>query len=360
MRALNFSPGPATLPEPVLKKIQEDITNYKHSKFWIAEISHRSKIFTELLAECNKKLRRILEIPEDYETFFCQGGATLQYALIPLNFLSKGEKAAYAISGHWSRRAYNLAGEKKNLITINCGDFFSIKNFAVPDNIVYLLLCENETIHGCQYETLPDFHSIISDQTSNILSKKIDFKNQAVIFASTQKNLGISGLTLIIIRKDFLELSKKNEDKMSPVLNYYHLCKANSMINTPNTFAIYTANLVLDWIIEKGGVDFFEKERSKKSTLLYDAIDSSGIYENLVKKKNRSAMNITFSCKNKELNPLFLEQAEKQNLLFLKGHRSLGGMRASLYNAMSLVGVKSLINFMKKFENKHQYYFGRH
>ena len=353
MRAYNFSPGPATLPEPVLRKIQEDITSYKNGKFWIAEISHRSKIFTELLAECRQKLQRILKIPEDYDFFFCHGGATLQYALIPLNFLQGKEKAAYAISGHWSKRAYNLSGAQKNLIPLDCSDFFSIKDVSVPEDVTYLFLCENETIHGCQYHKLPKFDSIINDQTSNILSKKIDFKNQAVIFASTQKNLGIAGLTLMIIRKDFLEISKKNQNNMSPILNYYHLHKENSMINTPNTFAIYTANLVLDWIIEKGGVDFFEKYHSKKSILLYDAIDSSVIYENLVQKKNRSVMNVTFSCKNKKLNPLFLEQAEKQNLLFLKGHRSLGGMRASLYNAVPLEGVKSLINFMKEFESKH-------
>ena len=194
MRVYNFSPGPATLPEPVLKKIQEDITNYKNGLFWIAEVSHRSPIFTDLLAECRQKLQRVLEIPENYEFFFCHGGATLQYALIPLNFLQANEKAAYAISGHWSKRAYNLSGSQKNLLPLDCGDFFSIKDVSVPKDATYLFLCENETIHGCQYHELPKFDSIINDQTSNILSKKINFKNQAVrIFASTQKNLGIAG-----------------------------------------------------------------------------------------------------------------------------------------------------------------------
>ena len=355
MRVYNFSPGPATLPEPVLRKIQEDITSYKNGKFWIGEVSHRSPIFTDLLAECRQKLQRVLEIPENYEFFFCHGGATLQYALIPLNFLAANEKAAYAISGHWSKRAYNLSGSQKNLIPLDCGDFFSIDDFSVPDDTTYLYLCENETIHGCQYHELPKFDSIINDQTSNILSKKINFKNQAVIFAAAQKNFGVSGLTLMIVRKDFLELSKKKQHKMSPILNYYNLCQENSMMNTPNTFAIYTTNLILDWIIEKGGLDYFEKLNKQKSTLLYEVIDSSQIYENLVKKENRSLANVTFSCKNKELNPTFLEEAEKENLFFLKGHRALGGMRASIYNAMPLAGVQSLISFMKEFEQKNSY-----
>ena len=356
MRSLNFSAGPSSIPFPVYQRIKEEISSYAKGKYWVAEISHRSQEFINLASDCKKKIRQLLEVPKNYEILFLHGGMSMQYPLLPMNFLQENEKGAYFITGHWSKKAWKLAyhpqifvippkAEKKK-------EFLSIPQIEVPESLGYLFVCDNETVHGIEMDTLPDCKNIILDVTSNVFTKKIDYNRVGVLLFSTQKNLGISGLGVMIVREDFLQKSKQNTN-LSPILNYYEIFKNDSMVNTPNTFAIYVANLCLDWMIEKGGTNYFQLLSKQKSELLYNAIDKSRIFNNFVEKKFRSRMNVVFSSKNPVTERLFLEQAEKEDFLFLKGHKAVGGIRASIYNAMDLEVVKKLVDFLEKFNYKY-------
>ncbi len=350
MRSYNFSAGPSSLPLPVLQRLQEEIFNYAKGKYWVAEISHRSKEFINLAKDCQEKLRLVLAIPKNYEILFLHGGITWQYPLLPLNFLSASEKGGYFITGHWSKSAFKFAHSQQVFALDYCEDFSTIPNLVIPSSLGYLYVCDNETVNGVEFRQLPSCKQIILDITSNVFTKRLDFASLGIAIFSAQKNIGVSGLGIMIVREDFLEKSKQ-KTHLSPIFNYYELWQHDSMLNTPNTFAIYVASLVLDWMIAKGGVEYFERLSKEKSALLYQAIDTSQIYSNKVEKKYRSRVNVPFTCKTIRQNELFLQQAAKENLLFLKGHRAIGGIRASMYNAMDLEGVKTLVDFMQNFEN---------
>ena len=348
MRSYNFSAGPSSLPLSVLHRLQKEIFDYAGGKYWIAEISHRSSQFIEIIEICRQKIRQVLKIPRNYQIIFLHGGISLQYPLFPLNFLQAAEKGGYFITGHWSKRAFCLASHAQ-VFCLPYGDFTTIPKIQIPEDLGYLFICDNETVHGVEFDNLPDSKNIILDTTSNIFTKKIDFSLLAAVVFSTQKNLGVAGLGVMIVRDDFLEKSKQKTN-LSPIFCFSEICNKNSMVNTPNTLAIYIVDLVLDWLIEQGGVEYFAEHSKKKSSLLYKTIDESQIYENRVEKKFRSRVNVPFFLKNPGYTKSFLSQAEKENLLFLQGHKIVGGVRASIYNSMELAGVKKLVTFMKQFE----------
>jgi phosphoserine aminotransferase len=350
VRVCNFSAGPSSLPLPVLQRLQKEITSYADGKYWVGEISHRGEEFMRLAAACQMKIRTILNIPNTHKILFLQGGISSQYPLIPLNFLESVQRGAYFITGHWSQRAFNLAYHPEVFTLQPPKTFTSIPQRKIPSDLGYLYVCDNETVHGVEFPKLPDCKNIVLDATSNIFTKNIDFSHLGAVVFSTQKNLGISGLAIMIVRDDFLEKSRKKQ-KLSPIFRFSEILRYESMLNTPNTVAIYIADLVLDWIIEKGGIEYFSKASKEKSDLLYNFIDESDFYENKVEKKFRSRLNIPFSCKKAENNQVFLEQAEAAGLFFLKGHRVVGGMRASIYNSMNIEAVKKLVDFMKNFKD---------
>jgi phosphoserine aminotransferase len=350
MRGFNFSPGPSSLPLPVLQRLQKEMSSYSEGRYWVGEISHRGKEFMELAEACQEKIRHILDVPKNYEIIFVQGGISCQYPLLPMNFLEESEKAAYFVTGHWSQQAFELACDERVFSLPQQEGFTTIPQVQIPSDTGYLYMCDNETIHGLEFPKFPDHNNIILDATSNIFTKKIDFSSLGVVAFSAQKNLGISSLAVMIIRDDFLEKSRQKTN-ISSIFNFSEILKHESMLNTPNTVAIYIADLVLDWTIEQGGIDHFAKTSKEKSDLLYKFIDESEFYVNNVDTKFRSRLNIPFSCKDASKNDAFLEAAEKVGLFFLKGHAVIGGMRASIYNSMSIEGIEKLIGFMKDFEN---------
>lgn len=349
MRAYNFSAGPSRIPLPVLQRLQREISEYAEGKYWIGEISHRSTEFVEFTQSCRQKIRQVLEVPKNYEVIFLHGGISLQYPLFAMNFLQGIQKGAYFITGHWSQRAFNLAYHPQVFTLSGMNDFTTIPEVEIPKDLGYLYVCDNETIHGVEFDELPDCENIILDTTSNIFTKKINFSKIGALVFSTQKNLGVSGLAVMIVREDFLEFSRQKTN-LSPIFRFAEIFRQDSMVNTPNTLAIYIAGLVLDWIIEQGGVEYFANFRKKKSDLLYQTIDQSDTYQNYVEKKFRSKTNIPFSLKNEAQTTKFLQEAQQKDLLFLKGHRAMGGVRASIYNAMEFSGVEKLVDFMNNFK----------
>ena len=352
----NFSPGPSVLPEPVRQHIQSEWNSYSGLPCSIAEVSHRSRYFQEILIDCKKRLRTLLNIPKNYHILFLHGGASLQYTMIPMNFLEK--KAAYIDTGVWSQKAINSAlfhGEVQIVATSKNKNYSYVPSWSDKDiepHNSYLHITENNTIYGTEYHNiLHSHHKIIADMTSNIMSKEIEVEKYAMIYAGAQKNLGISGLAVAIVRQDLLEISTKK--KIPPLLHYITYHKFDSMFNTPNTFAIYVMNLVLKWISKQGGIINIEKENYKKQKLLYSVIDGTTFYNSAVEQNSRSFMNIVFRLNNENLETLFLEKAEERGLLFLKGHRLVGGIRVSIYNAMTYKGVEVLAHFMKDFEKEY-------
>ena len=355
-RIFNFSAGPAMLPFPVLQKVQEELLDWRDSGMSVMEMSHRGKHFTPILAEAKNDLRQLLNIPEDYEILFLQGGATAQFAAVPLNLLGDREKADYVLSGYWSKKAI---AEGKRFAKINIAASSEAANFTtapldwqLSGDAAYIHYTANETIHGVEFHQIPDVgdHLLISDMSSNILSRPIDVQKFALVYAGAQKNIGPAGLTLVIIRKD---LAGKALPYTPTVLDYQAQIEADSCYNTPPTFAIYVAGLVFKWIMQQGGLAAMEQKNIKKAQMLYDYIDISGFYSNPVEKSHRSRMNIPFRLRDESLNDLFLKEAKEQGLVELKGHRSVGGMRASIYNAMPEEGVVTLIDFMKEFVKNH-------
>jgi phosphoserine aminotransferase len=353
----NFSAGPAVLPKPVLERAKAEMLDWHGSGISVMEMSHRGREFTHILEKTEADLRTLLNIPSNYKVLFLQGGAIAQNAMIPLNLLN-GKSADYAVTGGWSKRSVEDASAYGTINVVASTEVEQYKH--VPDfaswqlnkNAAYLHICTNETMSGVEFDGLPTTSGvpIVADMSSHILSRPIDVSQYGVIYAGAQKNIGPAGLCIVIVRDDLLGYASP----LTPaVFNWKTQAENQSMINTPATYSIYIAGLVFEWLLAKGGVVAIEKANIAKAKLLYDYIDSTHFYANHVAINNRSRMNIPFFLQDESLNEAFLKGAEKQGLLQLKGHRAVGGMRASIYNAMPIEGVQALVDFMKVFAARH-------
>lgn len=359
-QAYNFNAGPAILPKEVLKEIKRDLYNWKNLGISILETSHRHPIFMKYLEETKKKFRTILKIPNDYHILFCHGGARGQFSAIPMNLLYFFSKPDYINSGYWSLSAAEEAKKycSPNIINVLKKNIhkkkyvLNMKEWKLSPYKTYMHYCPNETIHGIEIFEEPIFLNkiIVGDFSSTLLSREIDIKKYGIIYACSQKNIGPAGITIVIVRDDLIKKIKKN---IPSIWDYYVLQNSDSLFNTPTTFSIYVSGLMLKWIHKKGGLKKIEKYNYQKARLLYKYINSTEFYENTVIAKNQSLMNVTFNIKKRKLEKEFIKKAEKNKLYGLKGHVIVGGLRASLYNAMSIDGVKKLIKFMQNFEKKY-------
>jgi len=356
VKKYNFYAGPAILPEEVLKKAQAELLDFNGIGLSIMEISHRSKDFEAVVKGAEDKVKSLLGVPENYTVLFLQGGATLQFGMVPMNFL-KGGKADYVNTGAWAKKAIK---EAKLFGTVNVAGSSEDGNFNyVPESLklstdaAYVHVTSNETIGGIQWADFPDMGKapLIADMSSDILSRRIDVSKFALIYAGAQKNMGPAGVTMVIIRNDLLEACPEN---IITMMSYKVHAGEKSLYNTPPCFAIYIVKLVLDWIEKQGGVSVIEKRNDEKAALLYGMIDRGDFYKGTAKPKDRSKMNVTFRLPSEELEEKFIKEATAAGLVGLKGHRSVGGCRASLYNAMTIDGVKTLVDFMDKFEKTHK------
>ena len=350
----NFSAGPAMLPREVLLKIQSELLEYQNSKSSVMEISHRGVDFMEAAEKSEKDFRELLNIPETYKVLFLQGGASSQFSMVPINLLRGGSKANYANTGHWSVKAIAEARRycEVNICTDstdnNFTDIDEFQNWNVDENASYLHYTPNETIAGLEFDYIPDVSMpIAADMSSTILSRPIDVSKYGVIYAGAQKNIGPSGLTIVIVREDLMGNVVKSQPKL---FDYSTQAHNDSMFNTPATFPWYAAGRVFEWLKEQGGLSEMQKTNKTKAESLYSAIDNSDFYSNPVSIRYRSWMNVPFLLADENLNSSFLERSKDAGLLALKGHRSVGGMRASIYNAMPQEGVDALIKFMNDFE----------
>ena len=357
MRKWNFCAGPAVISEEVLSEVQSEIPEYNDIGSSIMEISHRSKIYTKIASEAKEDLKDILGIQENYEILFLQGGATFQFSMIPMNFKHLTGSADYITTGTWTKKAF-IEGSKimdiKNIYSSENNNFTNapdLEELDFSENASYVHYCPNETIQGNAIREVSKIDKpLIADMSSVILSEPLDVSNFSLIYAGAQKNIGPAGLTIVIIDK---ELMKNGNPNLPNLLKYSEHSKFDSMLNTPPTFSWYVAGKVFKWIKKCGGLDFFKDQNHLKASKLYDFIDKSGFYSNPVNIKNRSIMNIPFTLSDNELDSTFLKESEQNGLINLKGHRSVGGMRASIYNAMPLEGVEELIKFMDYFEKKY-------
>lgn len=355
-RVYNFSAGPSMLPESVLTKIQGELLNYNGSGMSILEMSHRSKTYQEVFDATEATFRRVMKIPDNYKILFLQGGATLQFASIPLNLMKTG-KADYIVTGNFSKKA---AGEAKKYGDVHIAASTEDENFTrIPrqeelnlrPDADYVHICFNNTIYGTHWDYIPETGNVplVADMSSCILSEEVDVSKFGVIYAGAQKNIAPAGLTIVIIREDLAGFAN---EKIPVVMDYATLIKNDSMYNTPSTFPIYVCKLVLEWIEELGGIKELEKINKAKAKELYDFLDSSKMFNNPVSVESRSLMNVTFKTEDDDLNAEFVKAAAAEGLLTLKGHRAVGGMRASIYNAMPAEGVTKLVKFMADFEKK--------
>ncbi len=361
-RIYNFNAGPAALPEKVLRDIQSSFLNFNGSGMSITEISHRSPEFDQVINDAVARAKRLMKLDDRFHVLFIQGGASLQFAMIPMNFLASGQSADYVNTGTWSTKAIKEAQiQKKDIQVIASSedrDFCYIpKDFSVNQNARFVHLTSNNTIKGTQFANFPDTGNvpIICDMSSDIFSRPLPVDKFGMIYGGAQKNLGPSGTAIVILKKDFLEsaVGTAENQELPTMLRYDIYAQKNSMYNTPPCFGIYTINLVLKWIEEDmGGLEGIEKHNQEKGALLYDFMDSSDFYRPTADKDSRSLMNVTFRLPSEELEAKFIAQATQEGLGGLKGHRSVGGCRASIYNATTLEGVKALIGFMEQFAKK--------
>ncbi len=353
-RVHNFSAGPAALPLEVLETIRNDIPDWLGTGMSVMEVSHRGKDFVELAARAEQNVRELMAIPDDYSVLFTQGGATMQMAMAPLNLTAPGDTVDYVITGSWGRKA---VGEAKKFCDVNVAADASDRNFTyIPeeatwsrsDDAAYLHITPNETIAGVEFNFVPAGSvPIVADMSSNILSRPIDVKDYGVIYAGAQKNIGPAGITLVVVRNDLLERARPDNAHLMTWKSY---AESDSMTNTPPTFAWYVADLVFRWLKDMGGVEAIANVNERKAAKLYGAIDASVFYSNPVAPECRSRMNVPFILADDSLDGRFLEESAAAGLANLKGHRSVGGMRASIYNAVSEDAVDTLIDFMTEFE----------
>ena len=357
MRKMNFFAGPSTMPVEVLEEIQKNIVDYKGKGLSMIEASHRGGMFEEMYDECLADFRKLLSIPDDYDVFFLGGGATLQFTMIPTNFLLAGKSADYVRTGSWANKAADDAAKLGNVNIAFDGKESNYTTLPDPASVkpspdaCYYYLCSNETIGGIEWQNFPDTGDVplIADMSSDMLSRPVDVSKFAMIYGGVQKNLGPAGATFIILRKDMLERRNPN---LTAYMDYAKHAKDKGLYNTPPVFSIWAVGLVLKWIKENGGVKGMQENAAVKSGYIYDVIDSSDFYRSPVDKRYRSRMNVVFRCPSEELEAKFVDEAKKEGMLGLKGHRSVGGLRASLYNALPMEDAASLAAFMKEFERR--------
>ncbi|MCW5212466.1 3-phosphoserine/phosphohydroxythreonine transaminase, partial [Desulfobulbus sp. TB] len=352
-RIYNFSPGPATLPYSVLEEAAKDIVNFKNKGIGLIEMSHRSKEFMAVADETEALVRELLAVPENYKVLFLQGGASSQFFMVPMNLLGSGKKATYLNTGTWTKKAIKEAKLLGDITVAYSSEESSFNRvpaqdeYTVDQDAEYLYLCSNNTIYGTQFAQFPDKgNMLVCDMSSDIFSRPLDISRFGIIFAGAQKNMGPAGVTLVIIREDLLDATPENVPTM---LRYKTHADKGSMFNTPPTFAIYGVGRVLTWLKEQGGVAGIQKRNQEKAALLYEAIDGNDFYQGHAEKASRSLMNVTFNLPTPELGAEFIAEAAKIGLDGLKGHRSIGGCRASIYNAFPKEGVEKLVDFMVEF-----------
>lgn len=358
-RAYNFNAGPAALPLEALQEAREELTDYRGIGMSVLEISHRSKEFEAINDETQGLFKELLSIPDGYKVLFLQGGASLQFAMVPMNLLAQGKTAAYVDTGSWAKKAIQEAGAFGEVAVVASAadnQYTKVPDLAdirVPEDAAYLHITSNETIGGIQYKAFPDAGNVplVADMSSDIMSRAIDVSKFGLIYAGAQKNLGPSGVTVVILREDLLEGMNKNVPTM---LRYGTHADSNSLYNTPPVFSIYLVGLVLKRVKALGGLPAMERLNREKAGLLYDVIDQSGgFYRGVADPASRSMMNITFRLATEELEKRFIQEAEAHGFVGLKGHRSVGGLRASTYNAVPYESCKALAEFMREFRQKH-------
>ena len=358
-RTYNFSAGPATMPVPVLEEIRDEMMNYRGSGMSVMEMSHRSKVFQEIYDNAEADLRKLMGIPENYKVLFIQGGATLQFSMIPMNLMKNG-KADYIVTGAWSKKAFS---EAKKFGDVKCVASSDDRNYAyIPDcsdlpireDADYVYICENETIHGTTFQQLPNTKGkiLVSDQSSMFLSKPCNVSDYGVIYGGVQKNIGPAGLAIVIIREDLI---REDLDPKTPgYMRYDTHAGAGSMYNTPNCWAIYVCGKVFRYLLDTGGLEAVQARNDEKAAVLYDYLDNSKLFKGTVDKEVRSVMNVPFVTGSKELDAEVVAYTKAAGFDNLKGHKSVGGLRASLYNAMPKEGVEALVDCLKKFEAERQ------
>ncbi|MCB9059366.1 MAG: 3-phosphoserine/phosphohydroxythreonine transaminase [Calditrichae bacterium] len=355
-RIHNFSAGPAALPLPVLEEVQNDLVSYKGEGLSVMEMSHRGKTFDGIIKSAESLMKEIMGIPDGYKVIFMQGGASLQFATVPLNLLPENKFADYINTGSWSTKAIQEArklGKKFNVIASSEDKNFSYipDNFKVDKDAAYLHITSNNTIFGTQWQKFPDTGKIplVCDMSSDFNCRKFDVSKFGMIYAGAQKNMGPSGVTIVIIKEELMNASPENIPTMC---SYKVIGGKDSLYNTPPTFGIYIIKLVLEWMKSVGGLSAIEKINREKADMLYSAIDGTGFYKGTVEKNSRSLMNVPFRLPSEELEKQFIAEAQKNDIIGVKGHRSVGGIRASIYNAVPVDSVKALVDFMRDFESK--------
>lgn len=356
-RVYNFSAGPAILPKEVLLEAQKEMLNYQNTQMSVMEMSHRSKVYETIINEAKQDLRDIAHIPENYEILFIQGGASLQFSMIPMNLIKNG-KADYIITGQFAKKAYEEAQiflDAKAIVSSKDKNFSYIPNCSdldIRNDTDYVYICENNTIFGTKFHQLPNTKGkiLVADVSSCFLSKPIDISKYGLLFAGAQKNIGPAGVCVVIIRKDLISDTYFNPTPT--MLRYKTYAEHDSMYNTPPTYAIYLCGKVFKWIKNLGGLENLQKMNIDKANILYDYLDQSKLFKSPVAKEDRSIMNVPFITGNEELDVLFIKEAKNHGIENIKGHRSVGGMRASIYNAMPKEGIVALVDFMKEFEER--------
>jgi phosphoserine aminotransferase len=358
MRVFNFSAGPAVLPEPVLQRAAAEMLDWHGSGMSVMEMSHRGKEFMSIAAKVEADLRTLLAVPANYKVLFLQGGAIAENAIVPMNLLRGHTVADYVHTGEWSKKSIKEAGKycRANIAASAEDRKFTYvpaqETWKLSDGTAYVHICSNETIGGVEYQWTPDTGDVplVADMSSHILSRVIDVSKYGVIYGGAQKNMGPAGLTLVIVRDDLL-------DRALPItpsaFHWQEQAASDSMLNTPPTYAMYIAGLVFEWLLAQGGLAAVERRNIAKSALLYDCLDELPFYRNDVRKQDRSRMNVVFRLPDESLDKAFLQGAEARGMVQLKGHRAVGGIRASIYNAMPLEGVQALVAYMREFAGKH-------
>jgi len=352
-RVYNFSAGPSMLPEPVLAKAAEEMLNYNGTGMSVMEMSHRSKAYASIIENAESLLRKLMNIDDSYAVLFLQGGASTQFSMVPMNLFSKHKKADFINTGNWSKKAISeakLFGSANIIASSEESNFtFIPENYTISQDVDYVHITSNNTLEGTQYKEFPDTGNIplVADMSSDIMSREIDVKKFGLIYAGAQKNLGPAGVTIVIVRKDLIG---KHLEFTPTMMRYETHAKENSLYNTPPCYSIYIAGLVFKWLDDMGGIKTIEKINIEKASILYNFLDESKLFINKVNVKDRSLMNVPFTTPSNELNEKFIKEAEQAGLCTLRGHRLIGGMRASIYNAMPVEGVIKLVEFMKKFE----------
>ena len=358
-RVYNFSAGPAVLPEEVLKEIQEELLDYNGSGQSVMEMSHRSQVFDEIIKEAEKDLRDLMHIPDNYKVLFLQGGASLQFAMIPMN-LMKNKVADYIVTGQWAKKAYQEASKYGKAVKIASSEdkTFSYipdcSDLPIDEDADYVYICMNNTIYGTVYKQLPNTKGkdLVADVSSCFLSEPLDVSKFAIVYGGVQKNVGPAGMVIAIVREDLI-----TDDVLEgtpTMMKYKTHADANSLYNTPNCWCIYVCGKVFKWLKKMGGLEAMNERNEKKAKLLYDFLDSSEMFKGTVVKEDRSLMNVPFVTGDKDLDAKFVKEATEAGFVNLKGHRTVGGMRASIYNAMPMEGVEKLVEFMKKFEEENK------